>query len=86
MPCFTIDELSEEAIRAKMEARAFAGDRLTALRVFEEWRAKLEEAVGAQPSAMVEGMAIRLRKRGWERTDTADIPAVPTDQWRGRLS
>ena len=81
----TIDELSEEAIRAKMEARAFAGDRLTALRVFEEWRAKLEEAVGAQPSAMVEGMAIRLRRRGWERTDTADIPAVPTDQWRGRL-
>ena len=80
-----IDELSEEAIRAKMEARAFAGDRLTALRIFEEWRAKLAEAVGAQPSALVEGMAVRLRRRGWERTDTEDIPAVSTDQWRGRL-
>lgn len=80
-----IDELSEEAVRAKMEARAFAGDRLTALRIFEEWRAKLEEAVGAQPSALVEGMAVRLRRRGWERTETSDIPPVSTDQWRGRL-
>jgi tetratricopeptide (TPR) repeat protein len=80
-----IDELSEEAIRAKMEARAFAGDRLTALRVFEEWRAKFQEAVGAQPSALVEGMAVRLRRRGWERTDTTDIPTVRTDQWRGRM-
>jgi DNA-binding SARP family transcriptional activator/tetratricopeptide (TPR) repeat protein len=79
-----IDELSEEAIRAKMEARAFAGDRLTALRVYEGWRAKLNEAVGAQPSALIEGMAVRLRRRGWERSDTT-IPTVPTDQWRGRL-
>jgi len=80
-----LDELSEEAVRAKMEARAFAGDRLTALRVYEDWRSKLKEAVGAQPSALVEGMAVRLRRRGWERTDTADIPSVPTDQWRDRL-
>src|SRR2546429_10032314 len=27
--------------RAKMEARAFAGDRLTALKIFEEWKQKL---------------------------------------------
>jgi DNA-binding SARP family transcriptional activator len=80
-----IDELSEEAVRAKMEARAFAGDRLTALRVFEDWKVRLEEAVGAQPSALVEGMAVRLRRRGWERTGPSDIPTVPTDQWRGRL-
>lgn len=80
----SIDELSEEAIRAKMEARAFAGDRLTALRIYEGWSIKLNEAVGAQPSALIEGMALRLRRRGWERTD-AHIPAVPTDQWRGRL-
>jgi hypothetical protein len=79
-----IDELSEEAIRAKMEARAFAGDRLTALRVFEDWKLKLAETLGAQPSALVEGMAVRLRRRGWERTATSDIPTVPTDQWRNR--
>jgi tetratricopeptide (TPR) repeat protein len=79
-----IDDLSEEAVRAKMEARAFAGDRLTALRIFEDWRVKLSEAVGAQPSDLVEGMAVRLRRRGWERTNLSDIPTVPTDQWRGR--
>jgi DNA-binding SARP family transcriptional activator/tetratricopeptide (TPR) repeat protein len=79
-----LDELSEEAIRAKMEARAFAGDRLTALQIFEGWKAKLAEELGAVPSELVEGMAVRLRRRGWERTTLTHIPTVPTDQWRGR--
>ncbi len=79
-----LDELSEEAIRAKMEARAFCGDRLTALKVFEEWKEKLAEELGAVPSDLVEGIAIRLRRRGWERTTLREIPTVPTDQWRGR--
>ena len=35
------DSLSEEGIRARMEARAFAGDRLTALRLFKDWKAAL---------------------------------------------
>src|ERR671935_177551 len=73
-----------EAIRPKMEARAFAGDRLTGLRIFEEWKTKLTEEFQATPSALVEGMAIRLRRRGWERTTATEIPSVPTDQWRGR--
>jgi DNA-binding SARP family transcriptional activator len=79
-----LDDLSEEAIRAKMEARAFAGDRLTALEIFEEWKSKLAEELQAVPSDLVEGMAVRLRRRGWERTTLANIPNVPTDQWRGR--
>jgi DNA-binding SARP family transcriptional activator/tetratricopeptide (TPR) repeat protein len=79
-----LDELSEEAIRAKMEARAFAGDRLTALEIFEQWKAKLAEDLEAVPSDLVEGMAVRLRRRGWERTTLTNIPNVPTDQWRGR--
>jgi DNA-binding SARP family transcriptional activator/tetratricopeptide (TPR) repeat protein len=79
-----LDELSEEAIRAKMEARAFAGDRLTALKIFEAWKDKLGEELGAVPSDLVEGMAVRLRRRGWERATPTDIPTVPTDQWRGR--
>ena len=79
-----LDELSEEAIRAKMEARAFAGDRLTALEFFEEWKKKLADELQAVPSDLVEGMAVRLRRRGWERTTAANIPTVPTDQWRGR--
>jgi DNA-binding SARP family transcriptional activator/tetratricopeptide (TPR) repeat protein len=79
-----LDDLSEDAIRAKMEARAFAGDRLTALEFYEDWRAKLAEELHAVPSAFVEGMAVRLRRRGWERTTLTNIPTVPTDQWRGR--
>jgi DNA-binding SARP family transcriptional activator/tetratricopeptide (TPR) repeat protein/type II secretory pathway predicted ATPase ExeA len=79
-----LDELCEDAIRAKMEARAFAGDRLTALEIFEAWKKKLAEELQAAPSDLVEGMAVRLRRRGWERTTLANIPNVPTDQWRGR--
>jgi DNA-binding SARP family transcriptional activator/tetratricopeptide (TPR) repeat protein len=79
-----LDELSEEAVRAKMEARAFAGDRLGALKVFEAWKERLEEDLGASPSALVEGMAIRLRRRGWERPPTSQIALVHTDQWKNR--
>jgi DNA-binding SARP family transcriptional activator/tetratricopeptide (TPR) repeat protein/Cdc6-like AAA superfamily ATPase len=79
-----LDYLSEEAIRAKMEARAFAGDRLTALEIYEEWKVRLAEDLQAVPSDLVEGMAIRLRRRGWERMTLPKIPNVPTDQWRGR--
>jgi DNA-binding SARP family transcriptional activator len=78
------DSLSEEGIRARMEARAFAGDRLTALRLFKEWKAALSRKLGAVPSPLLEGMALRLRRREWERPESPDIPAVRTDQWRGR--
>lgn len=79
-----LDELSEEAIRAKMESRAFAGDRLTALKIFEAWKERLDEELGAVPSQLLETMAIRLRKRGWERTAHSAIAAVRTDQWKDR--
>lgn len=79
-----IDPLSEEGIRSKMEARAFAGDRLSALKVFEEWKERLADEVGAQPGELVEGMAVRLRRRGWERTGQQHIAPVHTDQWKGR--
>jgi DNA-binding SARP family transcriptional activator/tetratricopeptide (TPR) repeat protein len=79
-----LDELSEDAVRAKMEARAFAGDRLGALKIFEQWKMKLAEDLGASPSTLVEGLAIRLRRRGWERTCRTGIPNVATDQWKGR--
>ncbi len=79
-----LDALSEQGIRAKMEGRAFAGDRLTALRLFEEWKEQLGQELGAMPSELVEGIAIRLRRRGWERTTPTDVPSVSTDQWRNR--
>jgi DNA-binding SARP family transcriptional activator/Cdc6-like AAA superfamily ATPase/tetratricopeptide (TPR) repeat protein len=80
----SLDELSEDAVRAKMEGRAFAGDRMSALRIFQAWRQKLEQELGATPSPLVEGMALRLRRRGFEPPGTAHVPTVPTDQWRDR--
>ncbi len=78
-----LDELSEEAARARMEARAFAGDRLGALRIFEHWKAELAGQLGAAPSALVEGIAARLR-RGWERPGEPAVPPVRTEQWKDR--
>ena len=77
-----LDDLSEEAVRAKMEARALAGDRLTALKVFEEWKAKLSSELQASPSTSVEQMAARMRRGGWERTIINDIPTLPPDPVR----
>jgi DNA-binding SARP family transcriptional activator/tetratricopeptide (TPR) repeat protein/type II secretory pathway predicted ATPase ExeA len=79
-----LDDLSEEAIRAKMEARAFAGDRLSALQIFEAWKGKLGSELEAAPSDLVEGMAARLRRRDWERIPIVAMPTVPTDLWRDR--
>jgi len=78
-----IDHLSEDGIRAKMEARAFDGDRLSALKIYEVWRETLQAELGAGPSPLVEGIATRLRRRGLERTTSNEIPTVPTDQWKG---
>jgi DNA-binding SARP family transcriptional activator/tetratricopeptide (TPR) repeat protein len=78
-----IDHLSEDGIRAKMEARAFDGDRLSALKLYEAWRESLRAELGAGPSPIVEGIATRLRRRGLERTTGNEIPTVPTDQWKG---
>jgi tetratricopeptide (TPR) repeat protein len=79
-----LDELSEEAIRAKMEARAFAADRLEALRVFEAWKAQIAEEVGAVPSPLIEGMAARLRKRNIEREHETRVAEVSTELWHNR--
>lgn len=79
-----MEALNEAAIRAKMEARAFAGDRLSALRIYEDWERQLARDLRAAPSALLEGMALRLRRRGWERRTRDDIPIVQTDHWKGR--
>ncbi|MEZ4589100.1 MAG: AAA family ATPase [Gemmatimonadales bacterium] len=79
-----IDHLAEEGIRAKIEALTLAGDRFSALRVFDEWKAQLKDEVGAEPSALLEGMAAQLRKRGWEPRAPVAITPVPAEQWRDR--
>jgi DNA-binding SARP family transcriptional activator/tetratricopeptide (TPR) repeat protein len=79
-----IDELSEEAIRSRMEACAFQGDRISAIRVYQAWKQRLREELDAEPSPLIEGMALRLRQRIYEPPGTAHVPTVPTDQWRDR--
>ena len=79
-----IDELSEDGVRAKMEALAFAGDRLAALRVYEEWRVRLGKELDAVPSKLVEEMARRLRRRGLDRPVADPAPSVQIDPWRDR--
>ena len=80
----SLDELCEDAIRARMESLAFSGDRLAALRLYEEWRETLARELNAGPSEEIESMAVTLRARGWERTPLSAIPAAPFEQRRGR--
>ncbi|HMV31888.1 MAG TPA: AAA family ATPase, partial [Gemmatimonadales bacterium] len=77
-----LDPLAEDAVRAKMEARAFAGDRVSALRIFRAWRDQLAEELDAAPSPLLEGMALRLRQRGYTPAGAAQVPPVATEQWR----
>ena len=81
---FGLDELSEEAMRAKMEARAFAGDRVGALKIFEGWKEKLAEELGAAPSDLVEGMADAAAAAGMGARPARRDSVVPTGQWKGR--
>lgn len=79
-----LDELCEEAVRAKMEVLALSGDRLSALKLYERWHLKLEEELSATPSVQLVSMAAQLRRRGWEGTPVTDIPTPPSDKRRGR--
>ncbi len=76
--------LSEAAVRARIEARAFAGDRIGALRAFETWKQSLQTELGAQPSDKLEAMARRLRRGTLEGGGDGARPRVPTEQWKNR--
>src|SRR5258705_13886776 len=80
----TQDPLAEEGIRARMEAFAMQGDRVSALRTFEEWKAELHRELGAAPSELLERMADRLRRRGVERASGPVGPSAPTEHWPRR--
>jgi tetratricopeptide (TPR) repeat protein/GTPase SAR1 family protein len=79
-----VNEISEPAIRAQMEALAFSGDRLGALRIFETWKRTLDEQLQAVPSDLIEAIAARLRRGGLETSAHSALPKVPTEQWRDR--
>lgn len=80
-----VDDLSEEATRAQLEARAMAGDRIGALRLFDRWRARLADELGALPPPLLSRMAERLRRNGWQRPAPAIVAQVPTERWKERV-
>ncbi|HEX3927977.1 MAG TPA: AAA family ATPase, partial [Gemmatimonadales bacterium] len=80
-----VDDLSEEAARATVEARAMAGDRIGGLRVFDRWRARLADQLGATPSPLLDRMAERLRRNAWERPSPVLVAPVPTAHWKERI-
>jgi len=59
---YELDPLSEDAVRGLMEARAWAGDRLNALKICARFTAQVEEELGAKPSADLVRMAALLRE------------------------
>lgn len=79
----SLDDLSEEAIMAKMETRAIFGDRLTALKFYEDWKSRLQTELGAAPSTSVEQMATRLRRGGFG-AEVGDIPVLSPEVSRDR--
>ncbi len=67
-----IDDLSEDATRAQLETRAMAGDRIGALRLYDGWRIRLEDELGASPSPVIERLADRLRRNRWDHANTIE--------------
>ena len=76
-----VDELSEEATRALVEARAMSGDRVGALKLFEKWQARLSDELGAAPSFALARVAERLRKGNWDRP-TIRVAPLLTEPWQ----
>jgi DNA-binding SARP family transcriptional activator/tetratricopeptide (TPR) repeat protein len=80
-----IDPLSEEAARALVESRAMAGDRLGALRGYDQWQHRLAEELGASPSSDLERIVQRLRRGRINGPGGAALAPVPTEQWKERV-
>ena len=57
-----LEPLCEDAIRGMIEARAWVGDRTSALKVYSAYASRLAEDLGAKPSADLERMADLLRE------------------------
>jgi DNA-binding SARP family transcriptional activator/tetratricopeptide (TPR) repeat protein len=78
---YELDPLSEDAVRGLMEARAWAGDRVNALKICARFTAQLDEELGAKPSADLVRMAALLRE------GRASVPRQPNgDDDRARTT
>ena len=79
-----LDPACEDAVRAKMEVLAFAGDRLAALRLYEAWRRRNAEEARRGAVGPAGADAARLRQRGWERAALDHLPTAHRIRRRGR--
>ncbi len=59
---FELEELSEQGVRAKMEAAAISGDRFGALKLYEQWVSRLQVELSASPSPTMQRFAEDLRR------------------------
>jgi DNA-binding SARP family transcriptional activator/tetratricopeptide (TPR) repeat protein len=79
-----INDLSEPGITARMQAYALSGDRVTALRVYDDWTRRLEQEVRAVPGSAIESLAGRLRGKGLDIGLAQSVSLVHTEQWRNQ--
>ena len=70
---FALEELSEQGMRAKMEAAALSGDRVGALKRFDRWVDRLHRELNAVPSPFMRRFADLLRRGGIERGPAAPM-------------
>ncbi|HKP50012.1 MAG TPA: AAA family ATPase [Gemmatimonadales bacterium] len=81
----SIDDLSEAGIQARMEAYALSGDRITAIRTYEDWSRRLRNELNAVPGRKLEDLANRLRRFGVAHTPSDTIlHTAQTEQWRNQ--
>jgi DNA-binding SARP family transcriptional activator/tetratricopeptide (TPR) repeat protein len=76
-----VDPLSEDAVRGIMEARAWVGDRSSALKAFTRFAARLTEDLNAKPSPELKRIADLLRE-GRRATARPTADGVPPRQER----
>src|SRR5438105_10719873 len=74
-----LDPLAEEGIRGMMEARAWASDRSSALKVFARYESRLAEELGAKPGPELVRMADLLRD-GRRPPGRAATPGYPPER------
>lgn len=70
-----LDPDNEEGVRRLLELLDRRGDRGTALRVYEEWRARLQEEFGVEPAPETRKLARRIQAA--RQGESHDTPALP---------
>ena len=74
-----VDDLYEPAVRSAMRARAQCADRTGALALYEQFKARLADRLGAVPDAETTALSERL-KRGWVTVDQKQSGAAGSSE------